>query len=123
MAKTVMVVDDSASLRAVVRLALEKEHFEVVEAVDGLDALEKLAAQQRVRLIICDVNMPRMDGLTFVKSMKAQAQHRFTPVVMLTTEGHPALIAQGKAAGVKAWMVKPFQPDQLLGVVGTLVGP
>lgn len=117
-----MIVDDSVSLRSLVKLALTQAGHEVVEASDGLDALAKLEAGG-VRLVICDVNMPRMDGISFVKAMKGQAANRFTPVVMLTTEGKSELVAQGKAAGAKAWLVKPFKPEQLLGVVSQLMGP
>ncbi len=122
MPPTILVVDDSTSLRAVVKLALTAAKYDVVEAVDGVDALEKLKSIERVRLVICDVNMPRMDGLTFVKTVKGLPEHRFLPVVMLTTEGKPELIAQGKAAGAKAWMVKPFQAEQLVQTVQKLVG-
>ncbi|MFO0596371.1 MAG: response regulator [Myxococcaceae bacterium] len=122
MPRSILIVDDSPSLRAMVKLALDKSGFEVVEAQDGLEALERLKSHPTIKLIICDVNMPRMDGLTFVREMKKQPTSAFTPVVMLTTEQKKELVEQGKAAGAKAWMVKPFQPDQLLAVVHKLVG-
>jgi len=123
MPRTVMIVDDSPSLRSVVKLALNTASFDVVEAGDGQEALEKLGAHAAVKLIICDVNMPRMDGLTFVRKLKAMPTHKFMPVVMLTTEAKADLVAEGKAAGAKAWMVKPFQPEQLISVVNQLLGP
>ncbi|MDE2368525.1 MAG: response regulator [Burkholderiales bacterium] len=123
MAKTILIVDDSSSLRAVVRIALERAGYTVLEAGDGKQALDTLAKVGRVNLIVSDVNMPNMDGITFVTQLKAQAAHRFTPVVMLTTEGQEAKIQQGRAAGAKAWMVKPFNPPQLLDAVAKLIQP
>jgi two-component system chemotaxis response regulator CheY len=122
MAKRILIIDDSASLRGMVKLVLQNGGYDVTEACDGLDALDKLTTAGRVNLMICDVNMPRMDGLAFVKAVKEIADHKFSPVVMLTTEASAELVARGKAAGAKAWMVKPFQPEQLLAVVGKLVG-
>ena len=121
MAKTILVVDDSSSLRTVVNIALTKAGYNVIEAGDGVSALAKLAAASRVHLIVSDVNMPNMDGLTFVTKLKQMAAHRLTPVVMLTTEATPERIAAGKAAGAKAWIVKPFNPPQLLDAVAKLV--
>lgn len=123
MKKTILVVDDSASVRQVARLTLVEAGFEVLEAVDGLDALQKLKAHTgpRISLILCDVNMPKLDGLTFSGEAKKLQDYRFTPIVICTTEGQQALRDQGKAIGVKAWMVKPFQPPQLLAVIGKLV--
>jgi two-component system chemotaxis response regulator CheY len=119
MGKTVMVVDDSGSFRTVVKLALAKAGYEVVEAVDGQDASEKLDAR-RPNLIVCDVNMPRMDGLSFARHVKGSPVHRFTPIIMLTTESQEAKKAEGKAAGVRAWITKPFQPSQLVDAVQRL---
>jgi two-component system, chemotaxis family, chemotaxis protein CheY len=119
MAKTVMVIDDSRSTRQLVSLTLTKAGYSVLEASDGVDALRQLEGA-RVHLMICDVNMPNMDGLTFARRVKELPSHKFTPIVMLTTEGADALIAQGKAAGAKGWMVKPFRTEQLLDVVGRL---
>lgn len=123
MTRGLLIVDDSVSLRGMVKLALSQAGVEIFEAEDGLQALERLKAHPSIKLVICDVNMPRMDGLTFVREMKKQPSSTFTPVVMLTTEQKPELIAQGKAAGAKAWMVKPFQPDQLVSLVQKLMGP
>lgn len=120
MAKTVLIVDDSASIRQVVSMTLKGAGYEVIEASDGQDALSKLTGQ-RVHLMISDVNMPVMDGLAFLKEVKAKPEYKFTPVIMLTTESAEAKKAQGQAAGAKAWMVKPFQPQQMLAAVSKLV--
>lgn len=120
MSKTVMVIDDSASFRTVVSLALKKAGYAVLEAGDGKDALGKLAPATKVNLIVCDVNMPNMDGLTFLKTLRTQAAHKFTPVIMLTTESQEAKKAEGKAAGARAWITKPFQPTQLVDAVNRL---
>lgn len=119
MSKTVLVVDDSASFRTVVKLALQKAGYTVVEAGDGQDALAKLNGA-KVNLIVCDVNMPIMDGLTFLKQVKTMAAYKFTPVIMLTTESQESKKAEGRAAGAKAWITKPFQPSQLVDAVNRL---
>jgi two-component system chemotaxis response regulator CheY len=119
MSKTIMIVDDSGSFRTVVKLALVKAGYAVVEAVDGQDAAEKLP-QAKPNLIVCDVNMPRMDGLSFARHVKASPTHKFTPMIMLTTESQDAKKAEGKAAGVRAWITKPFQPSQLVDAVNRL---
>lgn len=120
MAKTVLIVDDSASIRQVVSITLKSAGFDVIEACDGRDALAKLNGQ-RVHLIISDVNMPNMDGITLLKELKAKAEYKFTPIIMLTTESAEDKKSQGQAAGAKAWMVKPFQPAQMLAAVNKLV--
>jgi len=122
MAKTIMIVDDSASLRQVVSIALKGAGYDTMEACDGKDALAKLGGK-KVNLIISDVNMPNMDGITFVKELKKNPKHKFTPVIMLTTESQADKKSQGQAAGAKAWVVKPFQPQQMLTAVGKLVLP
>lgn len=122
MAKNIMIVDDSASLRQVVAIALKGAGYEVVEACDGKDALNKLDGR-KLHLVISDVNMPNMDGISFVKQMKAIAAYKFAPVIMLTTEAGDDKKAEGRAAGVKAWVVKPFQPAQMLQAVSKLVLP
>jgi len=122
MAKTILIVDDSASLRQVVSIALKGAGYETVEAHDGRDALSKLD-QTKVHLVISDVNMPNMDGITFLKALKNRPDYKFTPVIMLTTESQQAKMAEGRAAGAKAWMVKPFQPRQMLDAVAKLVAP
>lgn len=122
MAKTVMIVDDSASLRMVVGMALKNAGYGVVEGCDGKDALGKLTGQ-KIHLIITDLNMPNLDGIGFVKQVKQHPSYKFTPIIMLTTEGQEAKKQEGQAAGVKAWVVKPFQPEQMLAAVAKLALP
>ena len=122
MAKTILIVDDSASLRQVVGIALRGAGYDVLEGVDGRDALRKLDGR-KINLIISDVNMPNMDGITFVKEAKKLAAYRFTPIIMLTTESQASKKLEGQAAGAKAWVVKPFRPDQMLAAVSKLVMP
>jgi two-component system chemotaxis response regulator CheY len=122
MAKTIMIVDDSASLRQVVSIALKGAGYDVIEGCDGRDALSKLTGQ-KVNLIVSDVNMPNMDGITLVQEVKKLPAYRFTPVIMLTTEAGDDKKMAGKTAGAKAWMVKPFRPDELLMAVSKLVLP
>lgn len=120
MAKTIMIVDDSATLRQVVKMALSGAGFEVLEACDGKDALAKLTGQ-KIHLIISDVNMPNMDGLAFLAEVKKLPAYRFTPFVMLTTESGADRKKQGQTGGAKAWIVKPFQPQQMLDAVSKLI--
>ncbi len=120
MAKTILVVDDSASLRQVVSIALKGAGYDVIEGSDGKDGLSKLDGS-KVHLIISDVNMPNMDGLTMVKKIKDMAAYKFTPIIMLTTEAGSDKKDIGKAAGVKAWMVKPFKPAQMIDAVSKLL--
>jgi len=122
MAKIIMVIDDSASIRQVLTIVLKNGGYDVIEACDGRDALDKLFGK-KVNLVLCDVNMPNMDGISFVKNLKALNAHRFTPVVMLTTESSESKKAEGKQAGAKAWMVKPFKPEQMLDAVSKLCLP
>jgi two-component system chemotaxis response regulator CheY len=119
MSKTIMIVDDSASVRQVVGLTLRGAGYNVIEGCNGKDALSRLTGD-KVHLIISDVNMPEMDGVAFVKALKALPAYRFTPVLMLTTESGDDKKREGQAAGAKAWMVKPFKPDTLLGAVQKL---
>ena len=122
MAKTILIVDDSASLRQVVSIALKGAGYDVIEGCDGCDALGKLKGQ-KIHLIISDVNMPNMDGITFVTEAKKLPAYKFTPVIMLTTEAGEAKKLAGQAAGAKAWVVKPFQPAQMLAAVAKLILP
>jgi two-component system chemotaxis response regulator CheY len=119
MSKVIMVVEDSGSFRMVVKLALQKAGYTVIEAVDGKDAVSKLTGQ-KINLIVCDVNMPQMDGLSFLRHLKTTADYKFTPVIMLTTESQESKKAEGKAAGARAWITKPFQPSQLVDAVNRL---
>lgn len=123
MGKTIMIIDDATSIRQVVAMTLEEAGYEYIEAEDGVDALGKLDGRE-VSMFICDVNMPNMDGVTFLEKVKNDekySDYRFTPFIMLTTEAGAELRARGKELGAKAWMVKPFQPDQLLGAVKKLL--
>jgi two-component system chemotaxis response regulator CheY len=122
MTKTIMIVDDSASLRQVVAIALKGAGYSVLEACDGQDALAKLTGI-KIHLIICDVNMPNMDGISFVKQMKTLPNYKFTPVIMLTTEGSDEKKQAGQMAGARAWVVKPFRPEQMLNAVSKLILP
>jgi len=122
MAKTILIVDDSSSLRSVVGTALKGAGYDVIEAEDGRDALSKLNGQ-KIHLIISDVNMPNMNGIEFLKASKQIPAYKFTPVIMMTTESAEEKKMQGQAGGAKAWMVKPFQPPQLLNAVSKLVLP
>jgi two-component system chemotaxis response regulator CheY len=118
--KTIMTVDDSASLRQMVSFVLRSGGYEVVEAVNGLDAFSKLKGHE-LHLILTDINMPEMDGLEFTRQLRAIPEYKFVPVVLLTTESHPEKKQQGKAAGATGWIVKPFSPDQLLAVVKKVI--
>lgn len=120
--KLIMVIDDSASLRLLVSDALRDAGYEVLEAADGQDALDKLDSR-RVHLMVCDVNMPVMDGISFVKHVKQIPRHQFVPIIMLTTESRENRKLQGQMAGAKAWLVKPFRPEQVLQAVAKLVLP
>ncbi|KRW60615.1 chemotaxis protein CheY [Aeromonas allosaccharophila] len=122
MGKTILIVDDSATIRQVVGMTLKGAGYEVMEASDGKDALKKLDGK-KISLIISDVNMPNMDGITFVKEAKKLASYKFTPIMMLTTESQDSKKQEGQAAGAKAWVVKPFQPEQMLAAVAKLIMP
>ena len=122
MAKTIMIVDDSASMRQVVSIALKGAGYEVIEACDGKDALSKLTGV-KIHLIVSDINMPVMDGITFVKEVKQHSHYKFTPIIMLTTEMEPDKKQAATDAGAKAWVTKPFQPPILLGAIAKLVLP
>ena len=117
-----MIIDDSTSLRQVVKLTLVSAGYDVIEACDGVDAVSKLDGK-KVHLIICDVNMPNMDGISFVKHVKTMPNYKFTPVIMLTTESQEAKKQEGQAAGAKAWVVKPFKPETMLIAVSKLILP
>ena len=122
MMKSIMVIDDSASIRQVVSITLNKAGYETIQAHDGKDAISKLTGQ-KVHLMVCDVYMPNMDGISFLKTVKQMPNYKFTPIIMLTTESQETKKQEGKAAGAKAWMVKPFKPEQLLSAVEKLILP
>ena len=113
---TILAVDDSASMRQMVSFTLKGAGFTVTEAADGQEALTKAKSQQ-FDLIITDVNMPIMDGITFIKNLRGEPNYKFTPMLMLTTESGLEKKTEGKAAGATGWIVKPFNPDQLLNTV------
>ena len=120
MGKRILIVDDSPSMRTVAGIALRGAGYEVLEAGNGQEGLARLDGE-RVHLIISDVNMPVMDGIEFLKEVKRHPQYRFTPVIMLTTEASEDKKAAGRAAGAKAWIIKPFQPSVMLDAVSKLV--
>ncbi len=121
MAKRILVVDDSASIRQVQRYVLAGAGYDVTEAVDGQDGLSKLQGNA-VNLIFTDLNMPNLDGVGFIKAVRSSQSHRLTPIVMVTTESADAKKQEGKAAGATGWIVKPFTPEQLLAVVKKVMG-
>lgn len=122
MSKTILIVDDSDSLREVVGIALKNAGYEVIEGADGQEGLNQLDGK-KIHLIISDVNMPNMNGIEMVKKIKDMAAYKFTPIIMLTTESGEGMKDEGRNAGVKAWMVKPFKPEQMLDAVSKLIMP
>ncbi|BCU06521.1 response regulator [Allochromatium tepidum] len=121
MAKTILTVDDSASIRQMVSFTLKEAGYTVTEAVDGQDGLDKARAG-KFDLIFTDQNMPRMDGLSLIKQLRALPTYKSVPILMLTTESSDAMKSQGRAAGATGWLVKPFDPAKLLEVVRKVIG-
>jgi two-component system chemotaxis response regulator CheY len=121
MAKSILAIDDSASIRQMVGFTLKSSGYEVVDAVDGMDGLEK-AKGKTFNLILTDQNMPRMDGLTLIKTLRGLPQYKTVPILMLTTESSDTMKSQGKAAGATGWLVKPFDPQKLVEVVKKVIG-
>jgi two-component system chemotaxis response regulator CheY len=115
-----MTVDDSATVRQMASLVLRGAGYDVVEAVDGLDALSKLSGRE-MDLILTDLNMPNMDGFEFTRRVRALPNYKYVPVILLTTESQPEKKLEGKSAGATAWIVKPFSPDQLLAVIKKVI--
>ena len=120
MAKNVLIVDDSATIRQQVRAALTPMDCEIVEAVDGAEGLSVISGRLDLSLVLCDVNMPRMGGLEMLERVNETGRLGTLPIVMLTTEGQPALVQRAKAAGAKGWIVKPFKPELLVATVRKL---
>ncbi len=120
MSRTILAVDDSASMRQLVGFTLRGAGYTVIEASDGQDALEKLQAP--VNLVLTDLNMPRLDGLGLTRAIRATADYRYTPILLPTTESDPARKLEAKAAGATGWLVKPFQPEQLLATIKKVLG-
>jgi two-component system chemotaxis response regulator CheY len=114
--KTILTVEDSPTARQMTGLVLRGAGYEVIEAVDGEDALTKLQGRT-LNLVVADIHMPKMDGLEFTRRLRAMEEYKFVPVVLLTTESRPEKKQEGKAAGATGWIVKPFKPEQLLAVV------
>ena len=121
MAKVIMTVDDSTSVRQMVSFTLGDAGYEIVEAVDGKDALAKIGNSTIVDMLITDLNMPNVDGIELIKNVRAQQRHKFIPILMLTTESQEAKKQQGKAAGASGWIVKPFSAVQLVDIVRKLL--
>ena len=121
MGKSILTVDDSASIRQMVGFTLKGAGYDITEAVDGKQGLEK-AQSRRFDLILTDQNMPNMDGLTLIKSLRALPAYRSVPILVLTTEAGDNMKAQGKAAGATGWLVKPFDPQKLIEVVKKVIG-
>ena len=120
MSKKILTVDDSASMRQMVLVTLQGAGYEVVQACDGVEALE-LARQSAVDLVLTDVHMPRMDGITLVRELRLLAGYKFTPMLVLTTEAAPEKKMQGKQAGATGWLVKPFNPEKLLATIAKVL--
>jgi two-component system chemotaxis response regulator CheY len=118
---SILTVDDSTSMRQMVSFTLKGAGYEVVETVDGVEALE-VAKTRSFDLVVTDVNMPNMDGITLIKELRNLPDYKFTPLLMLTTESAAEKKQQGKAAGATGWIVKPFDPEQLLGTIKKVLG-
>lgn len=116
MAKRIMIVDDSATVRQVLHMTLSQAGYEVIEAVDGENALE-LFSDHNIDMLVTDLNMPKMDGIDLIKQVRQNKDNRFMPIVMLTTESQPERKKEGKNAGASGWITKPFKPEQLLSVI------
>jgi two-component system chemotaxis response regulator CheY len=116
MAKRIMTVDDSATIRQMLSFTLNDAGYEVIEAIDGRDAYDKLK-NNPVNMVITDLNMPQMDGIELIREVRKDPANRFVPIIMLTTESQEKKKQEGKAAGASGWIVKPFSPEQLLAVV------
>ena len=122
MAKHILIVDDSKTVRNLVAFIMKKEGFKVTAAEDGIDGLEKLYSADKVDLIISDVNMPRMDGFTFIKTVREQEAYRDIPIIVLSTEGQDKDIQTGLGLGANLYLVKPAQPDKMVKNVKMLLG-
>lgn len=121
MSKRILIVDDAVTVRQLVKIALTKFGFDIVEAIDGVDGVKK-ASESQMDLIITDLNMPNKNGLELVKDVRAMENYKKTPIFMMTTESSQDVAMEGKKLGVTAWIVKPFKPDQLLGAIKKVLG-
>ncbi len=122
MGRQILIVDDSASIRQVVTFTLKEAGYDVIDAVDGRDALNKLAGAPEVSMIVTDLMMPNLDGIELIRAVREGGSHKFVPIVMLTTESLETKKQEGKAAGATGWIVKPFRPEQLVAVVKKVLG-
>jgi two-component system chemotaxis response regulator CheY len=122
MLRTVLIIDDSATVRKQVSVVLSQAGFDVLQAVDGVDGADQIRARADLALVICDVNMPKLNGLDMLESMKGELAARSLPVVMLTTEGQAEAMGRAKQAGAKGWIVKPFRENLLIATVKKLTG-
>ncbi len=120
MGHSILTVDDSSTMRQMISFTLKGAGFDVIEAGDGVEALE-VAKGKKLSLIITDVNMPRMDGITLVARLRALPEFKFTPILVLTTESDASMKQKGKEAGATGWIVKPFSPEKLLDVVNKVI--
>jgi two-component system chemotaxis response regulator CheY len=121
MAKTILIVDDSRSIRQMVSFTLKDAGYEVVEAVDGKDALSKFDGLP-IHMMITDLHMPKLDGIDLIRKVRANPSYKYIPIVMLTTESHEEKKQEGKSAGATGWIVKPFKPEQLIAVLRKVLG-
>mgnify|MGYP000949383453 CR=1 FL=1 len=121
MAKTILTVDDSASVRQMVGFTLREAGFNVIEASDGSDALAKIKGKP-INMVVTDLNMPNMDGIELIRQLRANPMYKFTPIIMLTTESQAEKKIEGKNAGATGWIVKPFKPEQLTAVINKVMG-
>ncbi len=121
MSKSIMTVDDSASVRQMVSFTLREAGYDVIEACDGLDALSKFSGKN-LNLIVTDLNMPNLDGIELIKRIRTGTENKFVPILMLTTESQDEKKIQGKQAGATGWIIKPFKPEQLLAVIKKVIG-
>ncbi|MHB8972979.1 MAG: response regulator [Pirellulaceae bacterium] len=120
MTKTALVVDDSTSMRQMVSFTMKEAGFNVLEGANGQEALKRVEGQ-RVDVVVTDLNMPVMDGITLIRQLRSNPLYKFTPILMLTTESQDSKKQEGKAAGATGWIIKPFNPQQLLGVIAKVV--
>jgi two-component system chemotaxis response regulator CheY len=121
MSKVIMTVDDSASVRQMVSFTIRDAGYEVIEAVDGRDALSKINGKA-INMVITDLNMPNLDGIGLIRELRSLPAFKFVPIIMLTTESQAEIKQDGKAAGATGWIVKPFKPEQLLAVIRKVIG-
>lgn len=122
MKRTILTVDDSATVRQMISFTLQSAGYEVLEAKDGQDALAKLNSSLSLSMVVTDLNMPVMDGIGLIQKLRAHPTHKYVPIVVLTTESEPAKKQAARSAGATAWIVKPFRPEQLVAVIQKLLG-